>query len=81
MNVSVGLSRSAIKRAECADDVADVRVIDVAVNDVSDDVIGIFALADFVRRRADFGNVVAFKSAVASSAVIRPPSKTLSKIG
>ena len=34
MNISVRLSRSAIKSAKCADDIADIRVIDIAVNDV-----------------------------------------------
>jgi hypothetical protein len=36
-HVGIGRAGPAIKRAEGADDVADVRVIDVAVDDVRDD--------------------------------------------
>jgi hypothetical protein len=61
MNVCVGFSRSAIKRAERADDIADVRVIDVAVNDVSDDVGLIFPHPDLVRRQPDADEIVRFE--------------------
>ena len=44
MNISVRLSRAAIKRAECADDVADVCVIDVAINDIRYNVTDFFRI-------------------------------------
>ncbi len=61
MNICVGLSRSAIECTECADDVADVRVIDIAVNDVCNDFRIVFSLTNLVRRRADFGDVIALQ--------------------
>ena len=48
MDVSVRFPRPSIKRAECADDVADVRVIYVAVDDVGDNITGIFSLSYLV---------------------------------
>ena len=61
MNISIGLSRSAVKRAECADDIADVRIIDVAVNDVCHNFRIIFPLSDFISRRADSRDVITFQ--------------------
>jgi len=58
MNVCVGLSRSAVKRAKRADNVADVSVIDVAVNDVSYDIRRIFPNPNFVRRKPDADKIV-----------------------
>ena len=51
MNISVRFSRSAIKRAKCADDVADIGIIDVAVNDVSYNIFRIFPFSHLVARR------------------------------
>src|ERR1051326_5706143 len=72
----VGIRRAGppIKRTERADDVADVRVIDVSVDDVSDYVGGMLALANLVRRRSDFGNLVGFKK---RRAVFRRQSLTI----
>jgi hypothetical protein len=65
-HISIGGTGAAIKRAESTNDVTDVRVIDVAIDDVGDDVLGMPALTDFVGG--------------STSAVIRPPASTLSKI-
>ena len=46
------LARPAIERAEGADNVADIRVVDVAINDVRDDVVLVPTLPHFVGRRA-----------------------------
>src|SRR5258708_36571232 len=40
-HVSIRGARPSIKRAERADYIADVRVVDVAIDDVSDDVVGL----------------------------------------
>src|SRR5437016_3699961 len=48
-HVSVGRAWPAIECAEGADDVADVRVVDIAINDVGDDVVRVAAPANFVR--------------------------------
>ncbi len=53
MHISVRLSWPSVKSAERADDVANVGVIDVAVDDVGDDIAGIFALADLICSKAD----------------------------
>src|SRR5262245_51492931 len=47
-DVGVGCSRPAVERAERANYIANVRVIDVAVDDVGDDVVGMTTLANFV---------------------------------
>src|ERR1041385_3279955 len=49
-DVSVGRARSTIKRAERADDIADVRIVDVAIDDVGDDVVRVAAGAYLVGR-------------------------------
>ena len=61
MDVSVRLSRPAVKRAERADDVADVRVIDVAVDDVRDDIGRVVPHPDLVRGQADTDKIVRFQ--------------------
>src|SRR5689334_14623614 len=53
VNVGVRLPRSAVERAKRTDDVADVRVIDVSVNDVGDQRRVVLSLADLVCRDAD----------------------------
>ena len=57
-HVSVGRARPSIERTEGADHVANVRVVNVSIDDVGDDVVGMLALANLVRRRADFRDVV-----------------------
>ena len=42
--------RPTIERAKCADDVADISVINIAVDDVGNDITGIFSLTDLVCR-------------------------------
>ena len=60
-DVGVGVLLGAVERAELAIDVADVRVVDVAVNDVGDDLVaaavvgaGLGELAAAVGQRAEF---------------------------
>ena len=53
MNVRVRLSGPPIECAEGAHDVANVGVIDVAVDDVRNNVAGIFTLTDLVSGEAD----------------------------
>ena len=60
-HVSVGRAGPAIERAERADDVADVRVVDVAIDDVGDDVVGMSALANFIGGGAHCCDVVRFE--------------------
>src|ERR1051325_4952224 len=57
-DVSVGGAGPPIKRTKRADDIADVCVIDISVNDVSDYVAGMLALANLIGRRAHPGDVV-----------------------
>src|SRR5262249_52910392 len=56
-HIGIRCARSPVEGAERADDVADVRIVDIAVDDVGDDVFGVTAPANLVRRRADTGNV------------------------
>src|SRR5437879_2609139 len=51
-HVSVGCAGPAVERAERADDVANVRVVNVSIDDVGDDVVRVLALANLVSRRA-----------------------------
>src|SRR3954462_6442621 len=60
-DVSFRMSRTAIEGAESADDVADVCVIDVAVNDVSDDARRVKAFANLVRRETDAHETIGLK--------------------
>ena len=52
-DVALGVSDGAIERAEAAARRADVRVVDVAVDDVRDHAVGVLALADRVGREAE----------------------------
>ena len=81
MNVRVGLARPPVKCTESADDVADVRVVDVAVDDVGDNVGGIFSHADLVRGEADADKIVRFEKALQSSAFNRSPARAFSSMG
>ena len=56
----VGIRRAwpPIESAERADHIADIRVVDVAIDDVGDDVVGMAALANLVRGGADGGDVI-----------------------
>ena len=60
-DISVGRARPAIERAERADHIADVRVVDVAIDDVGDDVVGMTLLANFISSSADPRDVVRFE--------------------
>ena len=59
----VGVRRAgpAIECAECTDDVADVRVIDVAIDDVGDDIVGVTTLTNLIRGGSDGRDVVRFQ--------------------
>src|SRR6476620_4213491 len=57
VNVGVRLTRPPVKRAEGADDIADVRVVDVAVNDVGDERSVVLTLPDLVGSDPDSGKV------------------------
>ena len=61
MDVGVGFSRPSVEGAEGADDVADIRIVDIAVDDVRYDLITVLALADLVGREADTQNVLRFE--------------------
>src|SRR6185369_7819000 len=60
-DVSVGRAGSTIERAERTDDVADVRVVDIAIDDVGDDVVRMTARAYLVSGSAHPGDVVRFE--------------------
>src|ERR1043165_6380512 len=55
----------AIERTEGADHVADVRVVDVAIDDVSDDIVRMAARADFISGNAHACDVVRFEQRAA----------------
>src|SRR6266404_4570553 len=57
-HVSIGRARPPIKRAERADNIADVRIVDVAIDDVSDDVVGMPSLANLIGGGADARDVI-----------------------
>src|SRR5215813_1120267 len=57
-DVRVRRSGPAIERAERTDYVADIRVIDVAIDDVGDDVIRMAARADLIGSDAHPGDVM-----------------------
>src|SRR5688500_133807 len=61
MNISVRLPGPAVERAERADDVADVCVIDVAVDDVRDDIGRVLPHPDLVGREPDPHKIVRFQ--------------------
>src|SRR5215217_7499209 len=60
-DVSVGCTRAAIKRTERADDVADVGVVDVAIDDVGNGVVRVTPGAYLVSRDAHPRDVVRFE--------------------
>jgi hypothetical protein len=59
-DVGVWFAGATVEGAESADDVADVRVIDVAINDVGDDARRVSSLANLVGGDADARDVVRF---------------------
>ncbi len=61
MHVRVGLSGPAIERAKRADDVTHIRVIDVAVDDVCDDIARVFSLADLVCGKPNADKIFRFE--------------------
>ena len=75
-HVSIGCAGPAIERAEGADHVADVCIIDIPVDDVGDNVVGMATLAKLVGRCANAGDVKGFEQRgailCAESAAIEP---------
>src|SRR5437762_5531331 len=57
-HVSIGRTWPAIERTESTHDVADVRIVDVAIDYVGDDVVRVARLANFVSRGADASYIV-----------------------
>src|SRR5258708_38990578 len=57
-HVSIGRARPSIERTERAHNVTDVRVVDVAIDDVSDDVVGMPSLANLIGGCAEARDVV-----------------------
>src|SRR2546426_1547969 len=57
-HVGVGRTWPAIERAESADDVTYIRIINVSIDDVGDDVIGMTSFPHFVGRGADASYIV-----------------------
>ncbi len=60
-HVRVGCAGTSIERAESADDVTNVGVVDVAIDDVSDDVVWMAARAYLIRCGAHARDVVRFE--------------------
>ena len=60
-DVSIRRTGPAIECAEGADNVADICVVDVAIDDVGDDVVRMAAPANFISRCADPRDVVRFQ--------------------
>src|SRR5437764_284217 len=60
MNVGVGFSRPPVERAESADDVADVGIIDVAIDYICNNIARIFPLSYLVSGKADANKVIGF---------------------
>ncbi len=58
VDVRFRLSRPPVKRAKCADDVANVGVIDVAIDDIGHDIARIFPLTHLVRREPDADKII-----------------------
>ncbi len=61
MNVGVRLSGPSVKSTEGTDDIADICVIDVAVDDVCDHVGRVLTHPDLVRGQADTDKIVRFQ--------------------
>src|ERR1044072_4976166 len=60
-HIGVRRARPAIESAKCANDVADIRVIDVPIDDVSDDVVRVAALPNYIGSSANRSNIVRLK--------------------
>src|SRR5437870_11851640 len=60
-HVGVGRARPAIECAERADDVTYIRIVNVSIDDVGDDVVRMTSFPHFVGRGADASNVVGLK--------------------
>ena len=60
-NIRVRRPGPPVKSTEGADYVADVRIVDIAIDDVGDDVIRMLAPANLIGRRRDAGDIVGFK--------------------
>ena len=61
-DVALGmLPRRAVESAKCTVNIADVRIIDVPVDAVGGEALGVFSGANLVRRRAEGGEVPAFE--------------------
>src|ERR1051325_5451084 len=56
--ICVGCTGSPVKRAECAHNVADIRVIDIPIDYVSDDIVRMTLCANFICRNTHAGDVV-----------------------
>src|ERR1051326_5683042 len=57
-DVSFSVAGTTIESAEGTDDVADVRVVDVAINDIGDDAVWMTTLANLVGGEADADEVI-----------------------
>jgi hypothetical protein len=60
-HISVGCAGPAIESAERTHNVADIRVVDIAVDDVGDYVVWMFPLPDFVGGSANCSDVMRFQ--------------------
>ena len=60
-HVGVGRARPAIECAERADDVTYIRIVNVSIDDVGDDVVRMTSFPHFVGRGAYASNVVGLK--------------------
>ena len=60
-NVSIGCTGSAVEGTERTNNVADVGVIDIAIDDVGNNIGRMFSLADLVSGRADAGDIMRFQ--------------------
>ena len=57
-DVSIGRARTAVESTEGTDDITDIRIVNVAIDDVCDDVFGMTTISDFVRRCTNPRDVV-----------------------
>ena len=81
-HVAFGRSDRPVERAEVALRDADVRVVDVAVDDVGDDALGMLARADRVGQPAEQRRRrVPIELERLGGASTRPPARTLSAMG
>jgi len=61
MHVSVRFTRPSIERAKGADNVAHIRIINIAVDYVGDNIAGILSLTDLVSSETDTDKIVGFE--------------------